>query len=748
MIAGSIASNVLKNTVENTDDVATTTRVASPELCMCEDNAAKCGHAMDSSVCFGLFSHHLYQCVTKGHRPVARYECEHGCQTYAGSDDACIPKDTSCTCPDTADHCGAYLMTQSGKNCSELDPTAIYQCSGAGRYPAWRWQCKNGCTQNGVGKNDTCDKGEPNVVGLTKIKHIVIFMQENRAFDNYYGTKAGVANFADPNVAVMENGNPIWYQPDKNSPDTHNGQKYALPFQIHGPKAGCTSGGTNAWEQNHAAWNHSHVNNWPQGNSVAAMGYLTRPNLPFYFELADQFSIADMYFESVMTSTNPNRIVLWSGTIDARGETIRGPVTDNQEFPFLHWETYPEILERAGISWQVYQGEDNFDDNALHWFEQYRLALPESKLRKKGTSFLGLEKFYEDALNGNLPAVSWVVGPTQLSEHPDNGPMAGQWLTQQVVNAVKNSSAFDSTVLIVNYDESGGFFDHVVPPISPVGTIDEWTVSDFIKDELNPVGPGFRVPAFVISPWSTGGVVFTEPTDHTSTIQFIEQWAIANGYNPSEVMSPLISSYRRNTMSDFTHALDFSVTNTSVPDTAPMPMPSQGPNGAWNPTTECEALPGNYTTVPYGNQSFPIVEQGFLKVRGNNPGIGRTYVFELVGSGMAMQADVADNMTIVAQPSVAKDITLQQFIMRVSASNYGYNIVSSDGLCLSGAGKLMDCEHGDNWLVQDMMNGEGYAFFNIPTSQYLYFNSLAMSFDLTAQITTTWTLYSVVPNNY
>ncbi|CAO3624458.1 unnamed protein product [Cunninghamella blakesleeana] len=83
--------------------------------------------------------------------------------------------------------------------------------------------------------------------GLEKIKHVVYFMQENRSFDMYFGTQAGVRGFADPNVGIQKNGLNLYYQPDTNSPDVKNGTKYLLPYNFKGNRAGCTPGGSNHW---------------------------------------------------------------------------------------------------------------------------------------------------------------------------------------------------------------------------------------------------------------------------------------------------------------------------------------------------------------------------------------------------------------------------------------------------------------------------------------------------------------------
>lgn len=115
------------------------------------------------------------------------------------------------------------------------------------------------------------------------------------------------------------------------------------------------------------------------------------------------------------------------------------------------------MYQENGITWQVYQDNNNFDDNPLAWFAQYQTALPGSELSKRGMAYDGLEKFYEDAASGNLPEVSYIVGPAELSEHPPYRPVDGAWLWQKVVDVVTSSPKYNSTVLIISYDETGGF---------------------------------------------------------------------------------------------------------------------------------------------------------------------------------------------------------------------------------------------------------------------------------------------------
>ena len=143
---------------------------------------------------------------------------------------------------------------------------------------------------------------------------------------------------------------------------------------------------------------------------------------------------------------------------------------------------------------------------------------------KRGFSGLSLDTFYAQAANGTLPAVSYIIGPMQLSEHQPFAPRDGAWLQKQIVDAVTSSPAYNRTALIISYDETGGYGDHVVPYHSPNDTAGEWYQDPYGDSGYTFVGPGFRLPFYIISPWTRGGTVFAEHADHNSQILFIEAW--------------------------------------------------------------------------------------------------------------------------------------------------------------------------------------------------------------------------------
>jgi phospholipase C len=385
---------------------------------------------------------------------------------------------------------------------------------------------------------------DPPAGSLADVEHIVILMQENRSFDHYFGTMPGVRGFADPAAIRLPDGRPVFYQPRP----AHEGPGYLTPFHYdtRTTSAQATPGTDHSWPTQHQAWNNGAMDQWIAAKGPYTMGYFTQADIPFHRALAQAFTICDNYHCSVFGPTNPNRLYMWTGMIDPGG-TGGGPVIDNTPAynnVILSWTTYPERLQRAGISWQVYQEEDNFDDNALAWFHQFARAPASSPLRQRGMATRAAGWFEQDARKGTLPQVSWLVAPTAQSEHPDYFPAAGaEYIASKLDAIASNQDTWRTTAFILCYDENDGLFDHVPPPTAPAGT-----PAEFVGGE--PIGLGFRVPALVISPWSAGGRVCSDVLDHTSLIRIIER--------RFGVAEPNISAFRRRTCGDFSTALRFS----------------------------------------------------------------------------------------------------------------------------------------------------------------------------------------------
>jgi phospholipase C len=390
-------------------------------------------------------------------------------------------------------------------------------------------------------------QGPPRQGSLSDIKHVVMLMQENRSFDHYFGTLAGVRGFADPKARKFSSGRSVFYQPDAQNPSG-----YLLPFHLdtRASSAQKIPSTSHAWDVQHEAWNRGQMDRWLPAHRKAdgengpyCMGYHTRADIPFQFALAESFTLCDEYFCSVMGPTWPNRLYWMTGTIDPEGAE-GGPKTNNDAVPGgFTWTTYAERLEQAGISWKVYQQEDNYGCNVLENFKQFQMAPKNSALYKRGMLRGQEGQFEYDAINDKLPTVSWIIPTAFQSEHPDYMPADGAAFVASKIDAIAaNPDVWAKTLFILNYDENDGIFDHVVPPNPPAGTPHEFV------DGL-PIGGGFRVPCLLISPWTTGGWVYSDKLDHTSCLQFLEKL--------TGVHEPNISDWRRKTFGDMTTALRF-----------------------------------------------------------------------------------------------------------------------------------------------------------------------------------------------
>ncbi|MDX2023625.1 MAG: phospholipase C, phosphocholine-specific [Deltaproteobacteria bacterium] len=388
---------------------------------------------------------------------------------------------------------------------------------------------------------------------LSAVKHVVIFSQENRSFDHYCGTMGGVRGYGDRHPVRQPNGDVVFAQRTR-------GGKVVYPYRL---ASGITSGQcvgevAHDWSTGTDALNDGHMDGWGRHKGHKAMSYYTRADIPYFYGLADAFTLCDAYFCSFNGPTNPNRLFMMTGTIDAGGRH-EGPITDNHE-PGFSWTTYPERLQTAGVSWRIYQEEDNYDNNALAWFKQFRDAPRSSPLYQNGMHRWPRSQFASDVRNNTLPAVSWILAPTEFSEHPEHSPNRGMHFAAQnyIAALAANPDVWATTVFIWTYDENGGFFDHVVPPMPAPGTQDEMI-------DGRPLGLGPRVPTLIMSPWSRGGAVCSEVFDHTSLLRFLEVW--------TGVQEPNISAWRRTVCGDLTSAFDFTSMTVAFPG-LPDPQPA------------------------------------------------------------------------------------------------------------------------------------------------------------------------------
>ena len=544
---------------------------------------------------------------------------------------------------------------------------------------------------------------------IRDLKRVVILMQENRSFDHYFGSLRGVRGFADKQALRYQNGTTIFQQPDAKRTDTG----LLLPFHMDSTKVNAQNAGDldHSWTGDHSARNNGLWNNYVPAKSEQTMGYFTRADIPFQYALADAFTICDGYHQAILAPTSPNRMYFWTGTSSG---FITNPDDYVSDFASGVVTTYPELLQKAGISWQVYTNREvgdgggidawvgDFGDNPLWFYQQYEdsqnattAAGQELAMRgavqpwqpNAGTP-LGpnhvnhvLAQFVADATAGTLPQVSWIVAPDNYSEHPAASPSYGAHYVRTVLEALMgNQELWNSTALFITYDEHDGYFDHGLPPAPDPSVTDEFI------DGL-PIGFGNRVPMIVASPWTRGGYVDSNTYNHTSMLQFLETWTGVRAAN--------ITDWRRSVSGDLTAAFDFAHPDFSIPDLPDtVPLITQ--------SDEEKGFP-RVTTPPEGQQTFPVQETGSRPHRPSmhepradavvdrRSGLvtARLSVRGRVGVSLAVYPD--DFLPFTATPFTVtrgKDQTYT-WDTTTTAGKYAFSVYGPDGFLTSFAGAVV-----------------------------------------------------------
>jgi phospholipase C len=346
-----------------------------------------------------------------------------------------------------------------------------------------------------------------------------------------------------------------------------------LPFHAEGDQPLgqlCFPDITHSWVPQHQSWDGGAMDGFVQTHLAfdgpeagpATMAYYERSDIPFYYALAEAFTICDHYHCSVIGPTYPNRLYSMSATLDPEGQN-GGPLVETyNDFEFLKgrftWPTMPEQLSANGISWKVYTGaEIGYEDNVLEFFKNYQTN-PE--LAARGLNPVYPNDFVADLKREELPQVSWVVTSLEQDEHPGyDSAKVGEFIVENLLARLHRHKAWEKTALFVTYDENGGFFDHVAPPVAPPGTPGEYLSVPDINENYGgitgPIGLGFRVPMLVLSPFSRGGFLCSDTFDHTSLLRFLE--------TRFGVEVPNLSEWRRENTGDLTSAFNFIQPNNT-----------------------------------------------------------------------------------------------------------------------------------------------------------------------------------------
>ena len=346
------------------------------------------------------------------------------------------------------------------------------------------------------------------------IQHIVVVMMENRSFDHLLGWVPG-ANGKQAGLSYTDT-NGVAHATYPLAPDFQGCGHPDPDHDYVGGRVEYDNGACDGWLR-------------AGQNDIFSIGYYQQPDLSFLGIAATNWTVCDNYFASIMAGTYPNRLYQHSAQTDRLDDSVK-------------ISTLPTIWDR--LAEKNLTGRYYFSDIPMLAFW--------------GTKYVPImhfvSDFYDDAAAGNLPDVSFVE-PRFLGEaqgisgdyHPVSDIRAGEYFLSKVYNAVINSPNWTNTVLVINFDEWGGFFDHVPPTTAPVPDADR-AAGD------NSGLRGFRVPALIVSPWSKRGAVATNLFDHTSVLKMIE-WRF--GLEPLTV--------RDAGATNLADALDFTAYNTNAP---------------------------------------------------------------------------------------------------------------------------------------------------------------------------------------
>jgi phospholipase C len=367
------------------------------------------------------------------------------------------------------------------------------------------------------------------------IDHVVVVMMENRSFDHFLGWLPG-ANGKQSGLSYVD--------------------RYGIPHATHhlSDYQGCSHPDPDhSYEGGRIEFNNGKCDGWLRAgdNDDFAVGYYTADDLAFFAQAAPAWTVCDNYFAAVMAETYPNRFYQHAAQTDRIHNS-----TATATMPTI-WDS----LASAGVTGKYYYSDVPF------------LAL-------WGTKYLPISapysQFLSDCGAGTLPAVSFVdprftdeSSGTSGDDHPHADVRSGELFLNEIYTAITRSPVWPRTLLVVNFDEWGGFYDHVAP-----GTAPDVSTTTALR--------GFRVPALVVSPYARRGSIAGGIYDHTSVLKAIEwRWGLpaltprdASANNIVEVL-------------DFTGGPDLSAPSFTVPPfvagPACSPLPGGDPEDEWHP---------------------------------------------------------------------------------------------------------------------------------------------------------------------
>jgi phospholipase C len=305
----------------------------------------------------------------------------------------------------------------------------------------------------------------PSATVANPVKHIVVIFQENHTFDNYFGTFPGANGIQNDPPAVK-------------------------PFHITGPIVDLCHSTACA----HEAYDQGRMDDFLQAEgSNETFGYYDGTDIPYYWSLARNYTLFDNYFTSVMGPSLPNHLYVVAASDDGI------PDSADTTQPELNVNTIANELEAANDSWGYYAPYTAGNGNALGMV---------SSIADNATMMANLKptgQFLTDMRAGKMPDVSYLIGNDTENEHPPYSISSGEQWVESTIGAIQASPYWGSTVILITWDDYGGWYDHVVPP------------------QVDKYGDGLRVPLLMVSPFAKQGYIDHTFSDHSSILKFIER---------------------------------------------------------------------------------------------------------------------------------------------------------------------------------------------------------------------------------
>jgi phospholipase C len=344
--------------------------------------------------------------------------------------------------------------------------------------------------------------------GIEKIEHVVWIIQENRTFDNYFGTFPG-ADGIPPSTCL---------------PKMPGSKACVKPFHMTADEPPCDL--SHMWTVAHAAYDNGRMDGfvWAEG-SAYTMGYYDDREIPNYWQYARRYTLCDRFFSSFNGPSIQNHLYTVAaqdgGMIDfcwtlQQCLDLQG---DTETFSFA---SMVKLFDKTKLSWKYYTetlpepaGFNRERDDPLYTFypdpKRFWIwnPLPGFKSVRDNPAnmarLVALNDYYRDLKQGTLPQVSWIVPAYRDSEHAPESVVQGMWYVTRIINALMESPYWKDTAVFLTWDDYGGFYDHVPPPV------------------MDSMGFGPRVPMIVISPYARPDYISHETDSFESVLKFIEE---------------------------------------------------------------------------------------------------------------------------------------------------------------------------------------------------------------------------------